>query len=166
MTWNEFTQLAETTLRMRRGLFGDPTETIAITGARGNALTVQLAEFAGLPPDQRRVRIGELAAGTSRRAAAVDGSDDDEVADNFPLFEDDADDGPGTDVPRAGTRARGDLVAPVRRTTRAGSWSTACRRSAEASRRAAAGVVALRNFLEEFLAAVEAFADDGSIIDL
>ncbi|MEZ0073567.1 hypothetical protein [Planotetraspora sp. GP83] len=78
LTWGEFTRLAETTMRLRRQLYGDPTSTVAITGPAGDPLTVQVAEFAELPPAQRRTRLAELAAAVTRRVAALDDSDDDD----------------------------------------------------------------------------------------
>lgn len=78
MTWGEFTRLADATMRLRRQLFGDPTETIAVTGPGGDPLTVQIAEFERLPPDVRRARLAELAATVTRRVRAADGADDDE----------------------------------------------------------------------------------------
>lgn len=74
----DFIRLMDVAMRHRRTLFGDPTETIAITGQGGNPLAVQLAEFAQLPADQRRVRLADLAASVNRRLRAVDGSDDEE----------------------------------------------------------------------------------------
>ncbi|MGW6391191.1 hypothetical protein ACWFR1_11945 [Streptomyces sp. NPDC055103] len=78
MTITEFTRFVETTMRLRRNLFGDPTETIAVTGANGDPLTVQVAEFSQMPPEQRRVRLAELAASVTRRVRALDGEDDEE----------------------------------------------------------------------------------------
>lgn len=97
MTIAEFTRFVETTMRLRRTLLGDPTETIAVTGAGGDPLTVQVAEFSQMPPEQRRVRLAELAASVSRRVRALDGEDDDEGGDlvDLPLDEDDADEGDG-----------------------------------------------------------------------
>jgi hypothetical protein len=73
----DFIRLMDVAMRHRRVLFGDPTETIAVTGQGGNPLAVQLAEFAQMPPEQRRVRLADLAASVNRRLAAVDGVDDD-----------------------------------------------------------------------------------------
>lgn len=78
MNVTEFTRFVETTMRLRRTLLGDPTETIAVTGAGGDPLTVQLAEFTQMPPEQRRVRLAELAASVSRRVQALDGIDDED----------------------------------------------------------------------------------------
>jgi hypothetical protein len=80
MTWAEFTRFVDTTMRLRRQLFGDPTDTIAVTGQGGDPLRVELDAFAGLPAEQRRARLGELAASVMRRAQALDGSDDDDVS--------------------------------------------------------------------------------------
>ncbi|MFB7113467.1 hypothetical protein [Streptomyces sp. NPDC056291] len=73
-----FLQLLDVALKHRRVLFGDPTETIALTGQGGNPLAVQLQEFAQMPPEQRRVRLSELAATVTRRIRATDGSDDED----------------------------------------------------------------------------------------
>ncbi|WP_327421758.1 hypothetical protein OG763_14555 [Streptomyces sp. NBC_01230] len=74
----DFIRLMDVAMRHRRVLFGDPTETIAVTGQGGNPLAVQLAEFAQMPEEQRRVRLADLAASVNRRLRAVDGSDDDD----------------------------------------------------------------------------------------
>ncbi|MET8609789.1 hypothetical protein [Streptomyces misionensis] len=78
MTLAEFTRFVDTTMKWKRTLFGDPTETIAVTGPGGDPLTVQVQEFEKLPPEQRRVRLAELAATVARRAQALDDSDDEE----------------------------------------------------------------------------------------
>ncbi|MFJ6561921.1 hypothetical protein ACIQMV_19085 [Streptomyces sp. NPDC091412] len=79
-----FLQLLDVALKHRRVLFGDPTETIALTGQGGNPLAVQLQEFAQMPPEQRRVRLSELAASVTRRIKATDGSNDEDAADPEP----------------------------------------------------------------------------------
>lgn len=78
MTITEFTRFVETTMRLRRNLFGDPTDTVAITGPGGDPLTVQLTEFQQMPAEQRRVRLAELAASVTRRVQALDGDDDED----------------------------------------------------------------------------------------
>ncbi|MEV5606398.1 hypothetical protein AB0L33_33700 [Streptomyces sp. NPDC052299] len=75
---SDFIRLMDVAMRHRRVLFGDPTETIAVTGQGGNPLAVQLAEFAQMPEEQRRVRLADLAASVNRRLRAVDDSDDDD----------------------------------------------------------------------------------------
>lgn len=82
MSIGDFTRLLDVAMRHRRVLLGDPTDTIAITGPGGNPLAVQLAEFAQMPPEQRRVRLADLAASVTRRIRAVDGSDDEDDVDN------------------------------------------------------------------------------------
>ncbi|MYX39016.1 MULTISPECIES: hypothetical protein [unclassified Streptomyces] len=94
MTVGDFVRLLDVAMRHRRVLFGDPTETIALTGQGGNPLAVQLAEFEQLPADQRRLRIADLAATVARRVKAVDGSDDE-------------DDGNEGDCPAAGDEDEG-----------------------------------------------------------
>ena len=74
----DFIRLMDVAMRHRRTLFGDPGTTIAVTGLGGNPLAVQLAEFAQMPAEQRRARIGELAAGVQRRTKALDGAYDDD----------------------------------------------------------------------------------------
>ncbi|MFJ3249093.1 hypothetical protein [Streptomyces sp. NPDC086782] len=91
MSVMEFTRFVETTMRLRRNLFGDPTETIAVTGPGGDPLTVQLHEFQQMPPEQRRVRLAELAASVARRAQALDGADDEEDEYRLPPVDDDED---------------------------------------------------------------------------
>ncbi|MFD4315010.1 hypothetical protein [Streptomyces sp. NPDC058548] len=76
MSVGDFIRLLDVTMRQRRVLFGDPTETIALTGQGGSPLSVHLAEFSQMPPEQRRVRLADLAASVNRRLAAVDGTDD------------------------------------------------------------------------------------------
>lgn len=88
MTWPEFDRHAETTMRLRRQLFGDVTETIAVT-ATGDTLGLQLAEFAGLSPEERSRRLAVLAAAVTRRVRAIGGSDDEDDDDQG----DDGDDG-------------------------------------------------------------------------
>lgn len=74
----DFIRLMDVAMRHRRVLFGDPTETIAVTGQGGNPLAVQLAEFAQMPEELRRVRLADLAEAVNRRLRAVDGSDDED----------------------------------------------------------------------------------------
>ncbi|MEU5497957.1 hypothetical protein [Streptomyces griseofuscus] len=94
MTVMEFTRFVETTMRLRRNLFGDPTETIAVTGPGGDPLTVQVEEFQKLPPEQRRVRLAELAATVARRAHALDDTDDEDDG-TYDPGDDQDDDEPG-----------------------------------------------------------------------
>ncbi|WP_449341643.1 hypothetical protein [Streptomyces canarius] len=65
-------------MRHRRVLFGDPTETIAVTSEGSNALAQHFADFAQMSPEQRRARLGELAASVNQRIKAVDGGDDED----------------------------------------------------------------------------------------
>ncbi|MET9462453.1 hypothetical protein ABZY05_46900 [Streptomyces canus] len=89
MTLAEFTRFVDTTMKWRRTLLGDPTATIAVTGPGGDPLSVQIEEFAALPPEQRRVRLAELAATVARRAQATDDSDDeDDGEETYPLDDD------------------------------------------------------------------------------
>ncbi|MEV5930941.1 hypothetical protein ACPCSG_23625 [Streptomyces cellulosae] len=74
----DFIRLMDVAMRHRRVLFGDPTETIAVTGEGSNPLAQQFAEFARMPPEARHARLAELTASVNRRLRAVDGSDDDE----------------------------------------------------------------------------------------
>ncbi|MFB0617242.1 hypothetical protein [Streptomyces sp. AGS-58] len=74
----DFIRLMDVAMRHRRVLFGDPTETIAVTSEGTNALAHQFAEFAQMPPEQRRARLSELAASVNQRIKAVDGSDDED----------------------------------------------------------------------------------------
>lgn len=76
---SDLIRMLDVVMRHRRGLFGDPAATIALTGAGGDPLTVQLAEFAQLPADQRRAAIVQLTDAVRRRTEAAAGiSDDDE----------------------------------------------------------------------------------------
>ncbi|WP_030236806.1 hypothetical protein [Streptomyces sp. NRRL S-350] len=75
----DFIRLLDVTMRQRRVLFGDPTETIAITGGQGgNPLAAQLAAFAQMPEEQRRKQLSDLAESVNRRLAAIDGADDED----------------------------------------------------------------------------------------
>lgn len=74
----DFIRLMDVAMRHRRVLFGDPTETIAVTGEGSNALAQQFAEFAQMSPDLRRARLAELTAQVNQRIKAVDGGDDEE----------------------------------------------------------------------------------------
>lgn len=76
LTAGDFIRLMDVAMRHRRVLFGDPTETIAVTGDGSNALAKQFEDFAQMTPEQRRARLGELAASVNQRIRAVDGSDD------------------------------------------------------------------------------------------
>ncbi|MFJ5037958.1 hypothetical protein [Streptomyces parvulus] len=91
MTVGDFIRLLDVAMRHRRALFGDPGATIAITGPGGNPLAVQLAEFAQMPAEQRRVRLADLAEAVQRRTRALDGADDD---DDGPPAQDEEDDSP------------------------------------------------------------------------
>ncbi|GAA2701311.1 hypothetical protein [Nonomuraea recticatena] len=71
-------RLMDVTMRHRRILFGDPAMTVAVTGPGGDPLTVQVADFASLPPEERRRILGDMAAAVARRVAAVDGHEDDD----------------------------------------------------------------------------------------
>ncbi|MFE5842525.1 hypothetical protein ACFQ7N_12865 [Streptomyces niveus] len=58
---------------------------------------VQLAEFAKMPEEQRRVRLADLAALVDRRLAADDGTEPDETEQETPP--------PAPDLPVKGPRA-------------------------------------------------------------
>lgn len=74
----DFVRLLDVAMRHRRALFGDPQATIAVTGQGGGPLSIHLAEFTQMPPEQRRVRLADLAASVDRRVRAVSGGDDDD----------------------------------------------------------------------------------------
>lgn len=76
----DFIRLMDVAMRHRRTLFGDPTDTIIISGQGGNPLAAQLAAFAQMPEEQRRGRLADLAAAVNQRLRAVDGSDDEDDA--------------------------------------------------------------------------------------
>lgn len=78
MTVGDMTRMLDVVMRNRRQLFGDPTSTIALTGPDGDPLTIYMAEFTQMPPDQRRVAIAELGRQALRRQAAIAGVDDDD----------------------------------------------------------------------------------------
>ncbi|MFV5998958.1 hypothetical protein ACNPQM_43330 [Streptomyces sp. NPDC056231] len=74
----DFIRLMDVAMRHRRVLFGDPTETIAVTGEGSNPLAKQFADFAQMSPDLRRARLAELTAQVTQRIRAVGGSDNEE----------------------------------------------------------------------------------------
>ncbi|MFI1507611.1 hypothetical protein [Streptomyces sp. NPDC020597] len=74
----DFIRLMDVAMRHRRVLFGDPTETIAVTSEGTTALAQHFADFAEMSPEQRRSRLGELAASVNQRIKAVHGSDDED----------------------------------------------------------------------------------------
>lgn len=74
----DLTRLLDVTLRHRRALFGDPQMTVALTGPGGDPLAVQVAEFAAMGAEQRRLAIEDMIATLDRRAAAARGVDDDD----------------------------------------------------------------------------------------
>ncbi|MEU1180626.1 hypothetical protein ABZ464_23790 [Streptomyces sp. NPDC005820] len=78
MSVGDFIRLMDVAMRHRRVLFGDPTETIAVTGDGSSPLAQQFAEFAEMPPEQRRARLADLAASVNQRIKAVDGSEDED----------------------------------------------------------------------------------------
>ncbi|MEV6738685.1 hypothetical protein AB0N14_17820 [Streptomyces sp. NPDC051104] len=78
MSVGDFIRLMDVAMRHRRVLFGDPTETIAVTGEGSNPLAQQFAEFAQMSPEQRRARLADLADSVQQRIRAVDGGDDEE----------------------------------------------------------------------------------------
>ncbi|MGW3445669.1 hypothetical protein [Streptomyces sp. NPDC001076] len=82
MTVGDFIRLLDVAMRHRRALFGDPAATIAVTGPDGNPLAVHLADFAQMGPEQRRARLSALADSVNQRIRAVDGSDDEDDADD------------------------------------------------------------------------------------
>ncbi len=71
-------RMLDVVMRHRRALFGDPQMTVAVTGAGGDPLTVQLAEYAAMGAEQRRLAIEDMVATVRRRVEATAGGDDDE----------------------------------------------------------------------------------------
>ncbi|KUN37690.1 hypothetical protein AQJ30_15510 [Streptomyces longwoodensis] len=78
----DFIRLMDVAMRHRRVLFGDPTQTIAVTGEGSTALAKHFEEFAQMAPEQRRARLGELAASVNQRIRAVEGGDDEDDPDD------------------------------------------------------------------------------------
>lgn len=62
---------------LERKALGEPTERVAITGATGNG-PVQLEDMTRLSPEQRRLRLGQIAAELARRAGRDVLSEDEE----------------------------------------------------------------------------------------
>ncbi|MDQ0962013.1 hypothetical protein QFZ66_005891 [Streptomyces sp. B4I13] len=81
MSVGDFTRLMDVTFRNRRALFKDPTDTFVVTSEGTSALAQHFAEFAQMGPEQRRARLGELAASVNQRIRAVDGGDDEDDED-------------------------------------------------------------------------------------
>lgn len=75
----ELIRMLDVAIRHRRALFGDPEVTVAVTGPGGDPLTVQLAEFADMPLEQRRQAIIDLTDAVRRRAGAAQSLDDDDA---------------------------------------------------------------------------------------
>jgi hypothetical protein len=78
MSAGDVIRLMDVAMRHRRVLFGDPTDTIAVTGPGSSPLAAEFNEFADLPAEERRARLADLAAAVARRVAAADGDDDDD----------------------------------------------------------------------------------------
>lgn len=74
----DLVRMLDVVMRHRRGLFGDPALTVAVTGPAGDPLTAQMAELTAMTADQRRTAIAQLAAMVQRRSEAAAGGDDDE----------------------------------------------------------------------------------------
>jgi hypothetical protein len=74
----DLVRMLDVVMRHRRGLFGDPALTVAVTGPAGDPLTAQLAELTAMTADQRQTAIAHLAATVQRRSEAAAGGDDDE----------------------------------------------------------------------------------------
>lgn len=84
MSAGDVIRLMDVAMRHRRALFGDPAETIVVTSESRSPLAGKLEEFAGLPADQRQLRLAELAATVTRRLRAIDGADDEDDEDPVP----------------------------------------------------------------------------------
>jgi hypothetical protein len=74
----DFIRALDVVMRHRRGLFGDPALTVAVTGQGGEPLTVQLAELAGMTPEKRRDAVLAMTDDVRRRIQAASGVDDDD----------------------------------------------------------------------------------------
>lgn len=74
----DLVRMLDVVMRHRRGLFGDPGLTVAVTGPGGDPVAVQLAELAALTSEQRRAAVVGLAEDVMRRARAITGEDADE----------------------------------------------------------------------------------------
>ncbi|WP_433856673.1 hypothetical protein [Streptomyces kronopolitis] len=90
MSAGDVIRLMDVAMRHRRVLFGDPTDTVVVTDQAVSPLAAQLADFAGLPADQRHTRLAELAAAVTRRVSAVEGGDD-EDEEEYPAGQEDGD---------------------------------------------------------------------------
>lgn len=74
----DLVRLLDVAMRHRRALFGDPQMTVAVTGPGGDPLAVQLAEYAGMGAEQRRLAIADMVAAVQQRVDAVAQVDDDD----------------------------------------------------------------------------------------
>ncbi|MFI6290060.1 hypothetical protein ACIBEJ_00655 [Nonomuraea sp. NPDC050790] len=109
-------RLMDVVMRHRRVLFGDPQATIAVTGPGGDPLSVRLADFEELAPQERRRRLSELAAAVARRVSAADGDDDEAVYPAWEKEEATTGDSPAADAPDTGAepaRPAGEGVGPA-----------------------------------------------------
>jgi hypothetical protein len=77
LTVTELTRLLDVTVRIERDALGEPIRH-EVTGAGGDPLTVQVAEFTAMGAEQRRRAIGDIVAAVRRRVDAAAGIDDDD----------------------------------------------------------------------------------------
>lgn len=61
-------RFVQTAADLERKALGEPTERVALTGPSG-ASPVQIEDLSGLTPEQRRIRLAQVAAELARRAA-------------------------------------------------------------------------------------------------
>lgn len=73
----DITRFLNTAADLERKALGEPTERVAITGATGSG-PVQMEDLSRLSPDQRRMRLGQIAAELARRAGRDVLSEDEE----------------------------------------------------------------------------------------
>lgn len=73
----ELTRLLDVAVRIEREALGEP-QRLELTGADGDPVSVQVAEFAAMGAEQRRLAIADIAAAVSRRVQAATGTDDDD----------------------------------------------------------------------------------------
>lgn len=77
LTVTELTRLLDVAVRIERDALGEPIRH-EVSGPDGDPLHLQVAEFAAMGPEQRRLAMVEMAAVVARRAQASAGLDDDD----------------------------------------------------------------------------------------
>lgn len=78
MDASDITKFLTVAADMERKALGEPSERVAISGPTGTG-PVQFEDMGRLSPEQRRVRLGQIAAELARRAGRESANDDEQV---------------------------------------------------------------------------------------